>query len=306
MPQSFVAVNRRVFGLASLAAAGAAAAPTWLSAAAAQTADAAQGPNYCAFIKFLRSMKYDELAEAIAAAGFDGVEATVRTKDGYIKPANAAVELPKFKSALDKQGLEITILTTDILKADQEHAESVLAAAAEVGVPRYRLGFWRYDLKTPLDGQLAQLQSEAAKLAALNRKLGIAAVYQNHCGPDMVGALLWDLHALLKDHPPSELGVVWDQRHATVEAGEAWPQAYALMKPHITAYSVKDFKWNGRKSAHVPLGEGQVAPEFYKRLAESGWSGPISVHVEYEDDAKANLAAIKRDFAVLKGWMKDV
>ena len=123
--------------------------------------------RYSAFIKFLQAMKYDELAEAIAAAGFDGVEATVRTKDGYIKPADAAVELPKFKQALEKQGLDIVILTTDILKADQEHAESVLGAAADIGVPRYRLGFWRYDLKKPLPGQLEELRPEVAKLAGL-------------------------------------------------------------------------------------------------------------------------------------------
>ena len=300
MTQYFVAVNRREFGLASLAAAGVAAAPGLLRAAAAP---GAKGPTYCAFIKFLQGMKYDELAEAIAAAGFDGVEATVRTKDGYIKPADAAVELPKFKAALAARGLEITILTTDILKADQEHAESVLEAAADVGVGRYRLGFWRYDLKKPLDRQLEELKGEAAKLAELNRKVGIAGVYQNHAGADFVGALLWDLHLVLNDLSPGELGVVWDQRHAAVEAGEAWPQAYELMKPHITAYSVKDFEWDGRKSAHVPLGEGRVDPAFYERLGKSGWSGPVSVHVEYEEDAGKNLVALKRDFGVLKEWM---
>jgi sugar phosphate isomerase/epimerase len=296
MAQSFVAVNRREFGLASLAAAT----PGLLRAAAT---DGATGPTYCAFIKFLQGMKYDELAEAVAAAGFDGVEATVRTKDGYIKPAEAAAELPKFKAALAKRGLEITILTTDILEAGQEHAESVLKAAADVGAARYRLGFWKYDLKRPLDGQVEHFKRQAAKLADLNRKVGMAGVYQNHCGADYVGALLWDLHLVLQDVAPSELGVVWDQRHAAVEAGEAWPQAYALVKSHITAYSVKDFVWDGRKSAHVPLGEGRVDPAFYQRLGKSGWDGPVSVHVEYEEEPGNNLVALKRDFGVLKGWM---
>jgi sugar phosphate isomerase/epimerase len=78
-----------------------------------------------------------------------------------------------------------------------------------------------------------------------------------------------------------------------------------VMKPHITAYSVKDFVWNGRKSQHVPLGEGLVDPNFYKALAKSDYKGPVSLHVEYlkQGDPGRQLAAVKRDFAVLKSWM---
>jgi sugar phosphate isomerase/epimerase len=262
--------------------------------------------RYCAFIKFLRSLKYEDLAERIAEMGFGGVEATIRSNDGYILPEKAAEELPKFKKVLEKNGLELSIVTTDILSADQRHADSVLRAAADAGTPRYRLGFYRYDLKKPIVGQIQDLRPKFERLAELNRKVGITGMYQNHAGADMFGSTLWDLYYLLRDHAPDELSCVYDLRHAAVEAGESWPTVYSVIRPHVTAYSVKDFKWNGRKSQHAPLGEGMVDPEFYKSLAKSDYKGPISLHVEYLKEsvgADGQLAAIKRDFATLRKWM---
>ncbi|MCA9237569.1 MAG: sugar phosphate isomerase/epimerase [Planctomycetales bacterium] len=300
-------VSRREFTFTALAAFGGAAltaATPWLGSSVA-AAPAGSKNRYCAFIKFLQSLSYDELAEKIAELGFGGVEATVRSADGYIKPESAAVELPKFKRALEKRGLEITILTTDILQIDQPHVESTLQTAAENGVPRYRLGFWRYDLKQPIEPQLAAIQPQCNALAALNRRLGISAVYQNHCGANFVGSTIWDLQRLLANIPPAEIGCVYDLRHAMVEAGEAWPMLHELIKPHITAYSVKDYVWKKGKSSHVPLGDGLVSRKFYEDLAASDFAGPISVHVEYlkQGDAAEQLAALDHDFGLLRKWM---
>ncbi|HMP05146.1 MAG TPA: sugar phosphate isomerase/epimerase family protein, partial [Lacipirellulaceae bacterium] len=262
--------------------------------------------TYAAFIKFLQPLGYDELADQIAALGFQGVEATVRTADGYIKPAEAAQELPKFQRALARRGLEITILTTDFLGVDQPHVESTLRAAADAGVGRYRLGFYRYDLGRPIEPQLDEIKPAIDALAALNRRVGIGAVYQNHCGADFVGATFWDLHRLLADVEPGEVGCVYDLRHAVVEAGEAWPMLYGLIKPHVTAASVKDFAWGDGKSQHVPLGEGRTPRKFYTDLAKSDFAGPISLHVEYlkqDHPVPEHLAALKRDLATLRKWM---
>ena len=111
---------------------------------------------------------------------------------------------------------------------------------------------------------------------------------------------------LIENIPPEQIGCVFDIRHAAVEAGEAWPVYFDLMKPHITAASFKDFRWNGRKSEHVPLGQGLVDPKFFQMLEASDFSGPISVHVEYlpKGDAKENLAAITRDFATFRQMLK--
>ena len=302
MVDSHAVINRRQFTIGTAAAAAAAVATKSSFAAA----DSSLPYKFCAFIKFVQTLSFDALADAIAEAGFDGVEVTARHKDSYIRPERAAEELPRLKKALDQRGLEISILTSDILRADEPDAEPMLRAAAELGIKRYRLGFHRYDLKKPILPQVAALAPVFRDIAAMNREIGIAAVYQNHAGADMVGATMWDLHSLIRDYPVEELGCVFDIRHATAEAGEAWPVYFDLMKPHLGAVSVKDFRWKGRRSEHAPIGEGQVDPKFFKMLRQSDFAGPISVHVEYlpKAGAKANLAALKRDFDTLRGWLR--
>jgi sugar phosphate isomerase/epimerase len=294
-------LDRRQFAALAAAATAAFASPSRIIAAA----EPAAKYKFCAFIKFLLSMKYDEMADAVAEAGFDGVEVTARQKEAYIHPERAADELPRLKEVLDKRKLEITILTTDILRHDEPHAETMLRTAASLGIKRYRLGFFRYDLKKPILPQVAALKPVVRDIAAMNRDIGIAGMWQNHSGAPMVGATVWDMHSLIKDYPVSDLGCVFDIRHAATEAGEAWPIYYDLMKPHISALSVKDFRWDGRKSVHVPLGKGNVDPKFFMSLGKTDFRCPISVHVEYlpKENAPANMAALKRDYHRLREWL---
>jgi sugar phosphate isomerase/epimerase len=295
-------LDRRQFGVCAAAATTAIVLPAQLAAAS----DGKLPYKFCAFIKFLQSLSFDELAERIAEMGFDGVEVTARRKESYIQPAQAADELPRLHEALTKRGLEITILTTDILRADEPHTNPMLRTAADLGIKRYRLGFYRYDLKQPILPQLAELQPVFRDIAAMNREIGIAAVYQNHAGADFVGATIWDLHRLINDYPSKELGCVFDIRHASVEGGEAWPIYFALMKPHLGAVSVKDYRWNERKSQHVPLGDGRVDPKFFQMLRQTDFAGPITLHVEYlpDRDVKANLVALERDFQTLRELLR--
>src|SRR5262245_56671043 len=270
-------LDRRQFATAAVATAAAFAFP-WQVIAASK---APPKYKFCAFIKFLVSMNYDEMADAIAEAGFDGVEVTARQKEAYIHPERAADELPRLKEVLDKRKLEITILTTDVLRHDEPHAETMLRRSASLGIKRYRLGFFRYDLKQPILPQLAALKPAIHDIATMNRDIGIAGMWQNHAGAEMIGATVWDMHSLIKDYPVSEIGCVFDIRHATAEAGEAWPIYYDLMKPHLSALSAKDFRWEGRKSTHVQLGKGNVDAQFFKSLRKTDFRGPVSVHVEY-------------------------
>jgi sugar phosphate isomerase/epimerase len=111
---------------------------------------------------------------------------------------------------------------------------------------------------------------------------------------------------LINDTPVSEIGCVFDIRHAAVEAGEAWPVYFDIMTPHLGAVSVKDFVWKDRKSQHAPLGQGEVDPTFFKMLKRTDFAGPISVHVEYlpKGTAQENLAALKADLATLRQWIE--
>ena len=260
--------------------------------------------KFCAFEKPLQYLSFPELADVMADAGLDGIEAAVR-KGGHIVPEKVEDELPRMVEALQKRNLEITILTSDINQADAR-AEKVLRTAAKLGIKRYRMLWFQYDLQKPILPQLEALRPQLKDLAALNRQLGLTGLYQNHSGDKMVGAPLWDIYSLIKEFEPRDIALAYDIRHATVEGGLAWPLNFNLVKSHLGAICVKDFVWENNKVKNVPLGKGLVDRKFFTMLKETGFSGPISVHVEYMErskDTKALGAAFKTDLATLKGWL---
>lgn len=298
-------LNRRDFlKQTSVAALAAAVAPAATSLAA--PAGGKKLPwKFCAFEKPLLFLNYDETAEVFAELGFDGIEAAVRP-GGHVLPERVEEDLPKFVEALKKRGLEITILTSGINSATQPHAEKVLRTAAKLGIKRYRMLWWKYDLTKPIRSQLEALRPGLKELVALNRELGLSGLYQNHAGPDMVGAGLWDIYDLIKDFAPGDLGLAYDIRHAQVEGGLSWPTHFNLVKSHIGAVCVKDFEWDQSKLKNVPFGTGRVDVKIMQMVKAAKFGGPISVHVEYNEggnDKKFIAGAFQKDFATLREWL---
>ena len=263
----------------------------------------------CAFTKPFNSLSFDELAEQMALIGFDGIEAPIRP-GGHIEPKEVPDKLPQLVEALKQRDLEITVLTSNINDASKPLTQSVLKTAAQLGVKRYRMQYFRYDVKERIKPQIENWKSQVAELAALNKELGITGLYQNHAGKNYLGAAIWDLPMLLDGIDRDHVGVAYDIRHATVEGGTSWPISFQMVQPHISMVYVKDFQWGeGAKPKNVPLGEGRiVAKEFFKLLAASDYRGPISLHEEYLDHKKPelvpqHLAALKTDLEVLHGWL---
>ena len=196
-------------------------------------------------------------------------------------------------------------MASSIGRADQPHAEETLRTAAKLGVKRYRLSGFRYDLKKPIIAQLDALKPQLRDLAALNRELGLTAVYQNHDGGSNVGGQIWDLHYLMKEFDPKEIAVAYDIRHAMVEGTSAWQVNYQLIRPRIQTVYVKDFVFENGKTVNVPMGKGLVGDKFYQTLKQSGISTPVSLHVPYlrpktKKDELAGIDQIKKDFDYLK------
>lgn len=295
-------MNRRQF----LATSSACLAARSLSASAAQ---AANKRSICVFTKPFQSLAYDELAERIAALGFDGIEAPIRD-GGHIEPQQVPDELPKMVEALRSHDLEITVMTSSINDPDDPLTESVLRTASQLGVQRYRMKYLKYDLSRPIMTQLDEWRPRLRGLAAMNREFGITAVYQNHAGRNYLGAPLWDLARILDGIDVREIGIAYDIRHATVEGGMSWPVTFHAVRPHIETVYVKDFQWVNRRPQNVPLGQGQISADFFTMLKKTGFTGPISLHEEYLDHRKPelvpqHLAAIERDFGTLKKFLAE-
>ncbi|MEM1213077.1 MAG: hypothetical protein AAGI68_12365, partial [Planctomycetota bacterium] len=94
---------------------------------------AASRPTICAFIKFLQSLSYGEMAERVAEIGFDGIESTVRAK-GHVLPERVEEDLPRQHEAAKRAGIDITIMTTDVVRVDDPYTEDVLRTGAALGL----------------------------------------------------------------------------------------------------------------------------------------------------------------------------
>jgi len=183
-------LNRRSFIAGTSAALATAAIPHSVAHAKNQVKETQY--EYCTFIKFIQDLSYEQLAETLKGFGFDGAEVTVR-KRGYILPEAAADELPKLAEVFAGHDLKISMLTTDIVGTDSPHAATILKTAGDLGIPSYRMGYHRYDMKAPIRPQLENIKPAFKELAALNRENGVAAFYQNHAGGKYFGATFWDL-----------------------------------------------------------------------------------------------------------------
>lgn len=259
------------------------------------------------FTKPLQMLSYDDLADVIAQMGFDGIEGTIRP-GGQITPEQVPDELPKMIVALKKRGLEMTIMASGVNDSRDKVSMRQLEVAAKLGVKRYRMKYFKYDLKRPVAGQLDEIRPQLKDLVAVNKALGIQAVYQNHSGSNYFGAPLWDLWLLFKEHPVEHLAVALDTGHTTVEGTNSWPIQANLLRPHLGALYVKDYTWIENKKTLVPLGHGNIDSDYPRRLLKSGYTGPVNLHVEYlkpfsKENVPKQIAAIKRDAATLRKWL---
>lgn len=283
-------------------------APIASELAAQATSSPAGRHEFCTFTKALQPLSYEETAEKIANLGFNGIEGAVRPK-GHVEPERIDEDLPRLVEALKARGLSFTVMTTSINEvSDEQHTEKVLRAAAALGVKRFRMGYYLYDLSRPVRPQLDEFRPRLRDLVALSRELGIKPIYQNHSGKNYFGAPVWDLAEVLSEFDPDHVGVAFDIGHATVEGAKAWPLHFASVRPHLDTVYVKEPSWQDNTLGWGPVGEGAVDKGFYKLLKESDFRGPVSLHVEYLGHGDASLvpavlAAIEKDFATLRSLL---
>ena len=278
------------------------------TAALAAPAFAKTGRNeFSVFTKPLQMLPYDQLADVVAGLGFDGIEGTIRP-GGQIPPEKVPDELPKMMAALSKRKLKMTIMASGVNDPRDKLSVRQLKVAAKLGIKRYRMKYFKYDLTQSVARQLDEIRPQLKDLVALNKELGIQAVYQNHSGRNYVGAPLWDLWLLFKEHPAQQLAVALDTGHTTVEGTNSWPIQANLLRPHLGALYVKDYAWVNNRKSLTPLGEGNIDKQFPRRLIQSGFSGPVNLHVEYlkpfsRENVPKQIAAMKRDAATLRKWL---
>jgi sugar phosphate isomerase/epimerase len=310
------------FSRRALLSSGAALCASTAPAGAAEEKPSAGKLKVAIFSKHLQFLQGEALAAGAAEIGFDGIDLAVR-KGGHVEPERVRQDLPKLVATVRSHGLEVPMLTTDIMDTQTPYAEDVLKTMSGLGIRRYRWGTFRYDADRPLAAQLEELKPRVAKLAALNARYQTGAMYHTHSGIGLVGASIWDLYLVLKDFDPQAVGVNYDIGHATIEGGfGGWINSLRITGPHLRGVAVKDFLWEkdkrGWKANFKPLGTGMARlPQFFSMLAAAHFSGPLQLHFEYPlggaEGGKASIAipkeevfsAMRRDLQQLRSYLKD-
>ena len=260
------------------------------------------------FSKHLQWLDAEPLAETAAAAGFGGIDLTVRP-GGHVEPERVATDLPRFATAARRQGLALDMIVTAITSADDPHAETILRTAADEGVRLYRTGYFGFEPGRPIAGCIDDIRRRAAAIADLSRRCGLAGGYQNHHGKQLGGSV-WDLQAVLDGIDPRWLGCQYDIRHAAAEATGSWEVGWRRIAPHVTSLALKDFRWDDRQPLRpvtVPSGTGLVPwPRFIAAVVATppllpARSIQLTAHCEFfhlDADEQSLDAAARQRIAV--------
>ena len=315
-------LSRREFLQATSAAAAAGALP---GAAALATPPPATGPykgTFCMFSKPVPQLGWKELAQAVKAAGFGGVDLTVRNELGHVMPNRAAEDLPKAVEAIRAEGIEVPMITTELLRGDDPTARPILSTAAKLKIPYFKPGYYRYrfvDVRKELEDAGNQFRG----LVEVAKQCGIQAGYHNHGGN--VGAPVWDMSKIMDTLDPKAAGFYFDLLHATSDGGASgWRIDTNLVMPRLKMLAAKDFYWTkddkGWRLKSCPIGEGMCHwKQFLKLVAAANYHGPISLHLEYQIEGVSDeqgralsrekcdtvMAAVKKDMDTLRGLVHE-
>jgi len=239
----------------------------------AQTAPAAarklKVDAYSRHLQWLRTA--DEVAEAAVEMAYDGVDITVRPYPGHVDPEKVATDLPPFVNTIRKHGLQVVTITCPITDADSPNAERILQTASSLGIQHYWWGTFRYEQGKPEMEQLDALKPRVAKLAALNAKYKMTAMYHTYSGSGTIGSAIWDMLYVLKNFDPAQVGFHYDFGHMTNAGGNGtWAVNLRAAGPYIAGVSVKDsiFELN------LPVEQGGPFTGNPSQLAGRGGGGP--------------------------------
>ena len=240
-----------------------------------------------------------DVADACIEMAYDGLDITVRSpsangaKMGHVDPASVKTDLPKFVNVIRGAGLLVDTITTNISDADSPNAEAILDAASQLGIKHYWWGTYRYDMDAtkPIFPQLEALKPKVAKLAKLNEKYGMKAMYHNYAGPSQVGNSIFDFLEVLKNFDPRWVSFHYDTGHATEASPSTWMVGMRAAGPYIGGLSFKDSYY--KLMLEVPEGGAYTGtPEQLNppRPAGGGRGGPPGAPPGAPDGAPGGAA----------------
>lgn len=263
------------------------------------------------FVKHVQSMPIDAAAAAMRELGFAGMDLTVRPS-GVVKPLTVREELPRVVRMIADEGLQVPLITTDILRADDD-AVAIFQTAASLGIKEIKLGYHKYGTFGTFRQTLDQMRRDLDSIEALAKRLQIRANLHIHSGDHMTAQapVVWDL---IRDRDPAAIGAYADPGHMVTEGmRDGWRQGLDLLGDRISLVSIKDVAWEPAPTSDlgkprpqvkvVPLRRGIVHwPKVFQCLRALNFAGWMSIHSEYAGlSAPEVIAQTRDDLAYLRG-----
>lgn len=294
-----IPTDRRGF-LSMAAMAGAA-----LAVPAAATPSPPSRTKLHAFSKNFMFLSREELCEALAEAGLDGVEWCVRGRS-HVDPLKARSELPLAVKAARSRGLLATMVCTrskgDGTDAPEEgDIVETLKVCADNGITLWRPGGFVYDEGKTVAANLEAFRVKFARLEEISRQTGVRCAYQNHFG--CFGGGVHDMLDIVRGLDSRHFSLQYDVMHAVFETPVSWERYLREAAPFVSSACLKDCNaladqkddmWKTFKT--VPAPTGVVPFERYARLLlRLGVDVPHSVHYEIDlpkGDRRALVAVL--------------
>ena len=240
--------------------------------------------------KFFSDLSPSRLGEKALELGYDGIDICVR--EGHpIHLSNVATALPEAMGIWRDQGLRCPLATAPVGFTDPTVAETFFEACARSGVPRIKLGYWRFSEGADYWDLLASARQDLEEFARLSGRYGVQSCCHTHSGACLGSNCAGVMH-LVQGFDPKLEGVYPDFGHMALD-GEEPAMGLAMVRDYLSIVAVKDGYQARRKSGEGPphaaafaaVGRGSVDwPRSLGLLAQMGYDGDLVVHTEYEFD----------------------
>lgn len=267
------------------------------------------------FSKLFKDKTIDELVVWALENRLDGYDLCVR--EGFpVNPGNVTEALPAAAQTMRDAGLDIPMITGEggLLEVSDPTAEPIVAAMAEAGVPRLKLGYFRFN---PMEMDYwAEVDKARVALEGwqdLAAKYGVTVMYHTHSNR-CLGLNCSSLMHLLRGFDPACIGAYIDTGHMVAE-GEEFAVGLAMVREHLAAVALKDsIAWRKGENGHGmperywgPAGSGLVNwTQVFSELSRIGFDGPLSVHCEFKvEDAKFEQTA-RQEYAFFRSRLDAV
>jgi L-ribulose-5-phosphate 3-epimerase len=255
-------------------------------------------PAVCLYSQHLIKVEYEAVGMVLRDLGFDGADLAV-VPGSHVPPEQANSDLMRAIEAISGVGLEIPIISTNVVRANDPYGRQILGVAGFMGIGLFRPGYWKFG-GAPREARIAEVQRELLQVASIARAYNVATAFHNG-NDDCVGAHVADVNSFLRGIDPRWLGYDFDPGYAAEASGPgAADSSFNLALPRLKAVTVRDLKWSkDGKPAPCPLGEGAVDwHTFFTGLARAHYVGPITIQVAYPTTNELN--AFRRDLEFVR------